>query len=237
MVLMAGTKTPVYLDAIVDEVKTKGHSLFSADKPEIAILAEIGKHLGKTFGKPAALKFWEVKFDPNGKKSKYVSPAGDTEVFQLHTDQSYEPIPARFLLIQCVKADAETFGINQLVHHADAIKSLAPETISQLQKPAFRTTPWKGPISNPSVSVLEANGTANGSIRYRNDREVSIAGTTKEATEALTKFQEALNDPAIKKDVPLKSGDILIIDNWKMLHGRSPLSGTSKRELLNLWVG
>lgn len=125
------------------------------------------------------------------------------------------------MLLYCLRSspEAKTFfaGVRRIVRRLDQ------QTREILFKPVFRTgidyifgnlktEPGNGPV----IPVLYGCHD-DPFIRY--DQELMV-GVTTEAVMALSALKSALQ--TVKQSICLRSGDLLIMDNRRVVHGRSP---------------
>lgn len=149
--------------------------------------------------------------------------ATDLEM-QLHTDH-----PRAFLIAwHCVRQSSEG-GLSLLKDAGKALEMLSPETRSELRETTMGTH-QVFPDDAARYPVL------------RNDCEVAnwIYYTPwmrrDGANEALDAFAAALEQVETTA-VRLEPGQVLLINNTRMLHGRSAIGGDKDRLLIRHWIG
>ena len=136
----------------------------------------------------------------------------------MHTETAFHRYRPTTFLLFCVREDLEA-GTN-IALLSDILPLLDPVTISTLKRhefvteidASFRSDEYS--LTPPMMSVLTLDET---SITY--DRALMV-GTTTEAEKALSILSEAID--AVTKKYYLRSGDLMIIDNKKTVHGRTP---------------
>lgn len=142
--------------------------------------------------------------------------------FPLHTEAAYWPVPPRFLILFCV---APGDG---------AQSTLLVDGSPLCREQSLTTTPWLVSSGfHPFLGTLV--DTNNGEARIRFDghcmRPLTIAGRR---TAAIVKGFIESAEPYRQA---WQTGDLLIIDNCRMLHGRgAPTGETTARLLLKLLV-
>lgn len=155
-----------------------------------------------------------------------------SERFNCHTDGYHREEPPDYVAMLCVRADAE--GGDSLVVHVDALVSrLSPAERELLREPVFPTT-------FGSAAVLTGTD-EQPQIRF-NLRE--IARFSEQADERLTdahvaaarRLDELAAEECERRKLRLAPGDCLILDNKRVLHGRTELAGESRRLLKRLWI-
>lgn len=136
---------------------------------------------------------------------------GELEV-KLHNDKSYWRVPPKYILLYMSDVKNMTGGdvlVSDLFSSYnllnDDCKKILKETNVSLSHPKNRD---QGQLQGKLINEL--NGELS-FVRYRTDL---ISGVS----EAVAKWQEQLY--RAKQEVSLTVGDLLILDNWKIAHGR-----------------
>ncbi|QIG79459.1 TauD/TfdA family dioxygenase [Stakelama tenebrarum] len=152
--------------------------------------------------------------------------------------------PPSYLILQCVQ-QAREGGESTLIDGQEVyrkVKALAPSIYQLLCEGIFHFVRSADkrlfPIEAPVFKVL-ANG--NLSIRYREEFIVSTAydGQRLRVADALRQFREqCIMHPDCGRPLMLTPGDVLIIDNFRMLHGRAGFKVVDghHRHLRRVWV-
>jgi len=184
-------------------------------------LAILAARLGKIFGYPAIENgslFQNVV--PRQGSERKQSNASSSSKLRLHTEQHFHPHSPDYILLYCLRTTpgVKTYfvSVNQLVQYLDE------QSIKILFEPLYRTgvdyifgnhdeKPGNGPVE----SVLYGSRAAP-FIRY--DRDLMI-GTTAQARKALNKVHKFFDEQ--QQHALLSAGDVLIIDNRRVVHGRS----------------
>lgn len=170
--------------------------------------------------------------EQNGALIQNVYPVKNTETQQisssskvqlgLHTETAFHRYKPTIVLLLCLRGDsnaATTYAdVSEIVEH------LSPETIETLTKPVFTTSVdesfrTKGESDMEiACSVLKGNPeTATYEICYD---EALMKGQNEQATNALGELKQAI-DKSIR-EVVLDTGDLLTMDNTRVIHGRLP---------------
>jgi len=148
--------------------------------------------------------------------------------FPLHTDGYNLADPPRLVFLLCAR-EGSTRALSYISDAWGVIESLSPDVVSRLAEPSFPSR--RGP-----VSILSR--TARGSFRVRfNEEEMERAGGPlwSEARRATAReFGRALR--ASRGELTIRSGDCLVLDNYRVCHGRAPLPAESVRVLKRVWV-
>lgn len=153
--------------------------------------------------------------------------SASNRAFPLHSDESFELQPARWVLLHCWRAAADggetrLADLHQVVAEAERTLTIA---LSQ----------WHLPYPCGDLTTLDAQRR----VRY-NRAECELAATQRgrplDSASAgwLDRFERAFERAAFS--CRLDSGDLLILDNWRVLHGRCAFSADSGRLLKRLRV-
>ena len=137
-----------------------------------------------------------------------------------HTETAFHPHKPRYVVLLCLRGDpqAETTyaDVNDVVQH------LSPDHLEVLQTSEFVTTvdPSFMTHGEPDARVIVTPLT-----RRRNDwvlvyDELLMSATTARASVALTALHAAVKQST--KHMVLRTGDLLVIDNYRAVHGRTP---------------
>lgn len=142
---------------------------------------------------------------------------------RFHTDAQYHELPERAFLLVCERP-AQDGGANLVLNleHAReaALESVGREGLDLLEQPiwswrtpsAFRTSDT--PEYSPDTAVFRADGT----VRWRFD---NLLCKTAKQTDVAARFADALDRSPHAVRVMLKPGDVLLCDNWHVLHART----------------
>ena len=137
-----------------------------------------------------------------------------------HTETAFHPFLPRYLLLLCLRGDPA--AATTLASVADVLPALDSETIATLRQPLFRTAVdesfggERGVPHGPRRPVL---GGPSDRPWLCWDEELTSAETP-EATRALASLQAAVAER--HRSIVLAEGDLLVVDNTRCVHGRSP---------------
>lgn len=195
-------------------------------------LVDFASHFGEPAfmrGRPARPTITEIRPRPNFDP---VSFAGADE-FQLHTDLSWLPdeqIP-RLMFLLCVRPEGAGGGASLQVDGWAALGLLTEAQRLELETTSVRMRSHR---DAPSVTYRDAplvKATDAGPwIRFRRDL---LEGDVPPAVAAFGSAADTLASRFY-----LKRGEVLVMDNTRMLHGREPLKAglASDRLLLRMHV-
>ena len=144
----------------------------------------------------------------------------------LHTDSSYLPIPHQLVIFQVVFADDN--GGDSILAPIDRIKgSLSAEVLACLRTSVF-------PFGQGTYPIIWASRTGDQIRYYRRqiDEALNDGATLDEhSLAALMELDHVLGDSEIFDRFHLNAGDVLFMQNRKVLHGRTGFSPDSGRLL------
>ncbi len=139
-----------------------------------------------------------------------------------HTETAFHPHKPRFLLLLCLRGNSA--AATTLCSVDDIIALLPPATVEVLRQPRFRCgvdesfgagSAW---VTEPAPVIEHA---ADGMWVLTFDGELTL-GTDARAEAAINEVNEAI--ARARTSVTLASGDLLIVDNHRAVHGRSPFT-------------
>jgi hypothetical protein len=169
-------------------------------------------------------RIMHLRYDPE-KVQLASQPAYFTsDEFPLHTDVSYVPNPPGLMLMHCVRPDPAGGGQVLLADCDAAQKLLHDEVVATLQQPDFR---FLYPPACPAGASAPAAILEQGRWRFK-FACMEFAAVNAPAVNA---FHRALL--AVCETVMLQAGDLLVVDNQRMAHGRTAFgeSGTAANNL------
>jgi hypothetical protein len=191
--------------------------------PEIKQACSTLRRMAFQYGLPTA-----YKQEQDGRLIQHIFPVQRTESaqisssskidLQLHTESAFHPYAPSFVILMCVREDLNAATTFALVD--DIVKSLDEETLFYLKEPLFVTAiddsfrTHGEPNKNILLPILTQ--TKDGlTICFD---EFFMRGKTFQAQEALDKLLESIKQNT--KEVVLQTGDVLVLDNRKLVHGR-----------------
>lgn len=141
-----------------------------------------------------------------------------------HTDSSYKDEPHELVIFQMVVSDAQ--GGNSIIAPVEDILSrIDGETRSRLRQPVF-------PLGQGTHAILWGEGDDCQIRYYRNQIDRSLEDGVELAEDdlaALAKLDRVLAQSEAFDCFHLDSGDVLFMNNRKVLHGRSGFAADSDR--------
>jgi len=148
--------------------------------------------------------------------------ASSKVVLGTHTETAFHPHKPRYVVLLCLRGDplaATTYAdIN------DIVALLSEDHLTELQKPDFMTSVDPSFMTNgePDTRVVVTPLTwSEHGWTFVYD-ELLMSGVTESANRALIALHDAVRRST--KHIILQSGDILVIDNRRAVHGRTPFN-------------
>ncbi|MET8506579.1 TauD/TfdA family dioxygenase [Streptomyces sp. NPDC004787] len=155
------------------------------------------------------------------------APSGDENLLLPHTDRGEGPEPPGLLALLCVRPATEG-GASLLASGAGLYEELAgtdPDALHELRQD-FRF--GRGPGFDRVRPVFRREA---GTLRVHYNRYWIARGQEETGTPfpparraALARMERLLQDPAMVLTVPLRRGDLLLVNNSAVLHGRTPFT-------------
>jgi alpha-ketoglutarate-dependent taurine dioxygenase len=170
--------------------------------------------------------------------------------FLPHTDGSYllglvaredgylELLPPKMLMLQCWQT-AASGGANLLLDGARVFADLARERPEDARILSTRgcVTFCRDDQIAIDCAVFQDLGDGTMMMRFRYDNTVFLADWAEDAFHALQR--DYFSNPAYQSRIALTPGQILAIDNYRMLHGREAFTndaGGAKRSMRRVWL-
>ncbi len=181
---------------------------------------QIGKPIGQKSGVVERITPRKAEeANPNSLSGKYgLAP------FPLHCDTSQWPIPCRFIILGCVHSGSQstpTFLLDRTkVSLSPTERRLATSSVFLIRngRKSFYST------------ILSSR---RNFIRYD---PACMAAIDEKGSEAIKLYDHPVHQSLIQR-ITLSVGDVLVIDNWRMLHGRGECPDVaSNRSLLRVYV-
>ncbi|MFB7784419.1 clavaminate synthase Cs1 [Streptomyces vinaceus] len=190
-----------------------------------AFLALFGRRLGLHTGY-AELRSGTVYHDvyPSPGAHHLSSETSET-LLEFHTEMAYHTLQPNYVMLACSRADHERTAKTLVGSVRKAVKLLDAATVEHLYdnaQPCEVDVAFRGGIEDPGTI-------ANVKPLY-GDREDPLLGYDRELlkpnegadAEAVAKLSDALDE--VTEAVSLVPGDVLIIDNFRTTHARTPFT-------------
>lgn len=151
----------------------------------------------------------------------------------LHTDEGYTTKIPHYVSLFCSEP-SENGGINTLVSINDVLVDINQKFSKNLEK-AFHTDAMlvesaHGKIYKPLFFYYGSNkvGIAYSPLVKRVDLSLELS-------ELFMTITDYIHDSENQFRIKLNKGDLLILDNCRMLHGRTSFDNDSKRSFQRFW--
>lgn len=157
-----------------------------------------------------------------------------------HTDSSAIERPEDFLLLGCLfNSDPAGGGESILVFLDDVLERLDAEDVALLEDETFPTVQPHEPEAVPTtIAVLRRRADGRHTIRYRAEAlEAGLASPRAEISpsrrhrDALRRIVETIESGGVQRHTRLAAGDLLVLDNARVMHGRTAISAGVRRHL------
>lgn len=153
-----------------------------------------------------------------GSANRQVSTSSSVTL-AFHTETAFHPHKPRYLLLLCLRGDP---AASTLLCSIDDVRTrLDPEIVDVLRQPRFRTRPDESFLEPGAVGAFGPRMRILDDDVFTYDEDL-MAGTDAEAQAALDRLGEVVHEAATA--VVLEAGDLLVIDNHRVVHGRSPFA-------------
>ena len=150
-----------------------------------------------------------------GLEQRQVSTSSDVQL-EWHTETAFHPHKPRYLLLLCLRGDPEARTL--LCSVDDVLPHLDDETIAILRQPRFRTRPDESFLEPGTIGELGAPLAVLDGDEFTYDEDLMV-GIDDDAQAALDRLGVAVRKHA--QAIVLEAGDLLVIDNHRVVHGRS----------------
>lgn len=154
-----------------------------------------------------------------GAESTQISTSSRVEL-QFHTETAFHPFRPRYLLLLCLRGDPQAGTLVASVY--DIVKLLSRDDRAVLRQNRFRTAVDASFLSGKTSGLGSAQPILYGTdsdLTFIYDADLMV-GIDSEAQDVLERLADAVR--ASTKSVVLDAGDLLIIDNYVAVHGRTP---------------
>ncbi|WNF30743.1 TauD/TfdA family dioxygenase [Streptomyces sp. C11-1] len=190
-----------------------------------AFLAILGRRLGLHTGY-AELRSGTVYHDvyPSPGAHHLSSETSET-LLEFHTEMAYHTLQPNYVMLACSRADHERKAQTLVGSIRKAVRLLDPETVGRLhdnKQPCEVDVAFRGGVEDPGAiaEVKPLYGPlADPLLGY--DRELLKPHPGSDA-EAVEKLSRSLDD--VTEGVFLTPGDVLVIDNFRTTHARTPFT-------------
>ena len=194
----------------------------------VNVLTAMGQRDAMPVGKLPRISKTEIRVDAqqSTRKGKVTRYSRTPDALPLHTDCSNKAIPPNLVAFAMEQPDPQGGGESIILSAADLVYELPEDLVSLLRQPVF---PFVGEKRYP---ILQGEGDDLRIRYYRNQidsalgEQYTLSDNLREALDELEHYL-ALSKRSVR--LALQPGEILIMDNQRVLHGRSAMPADSPR--------
>lgn len=175
----------------------------------------------------------------------------DNSYMPFHWDGMYKPTVPEFLLFHCVSAPStDQGGRTTFVDTTRLLKEIDPSLLEQWKAVSItyrirQVVHYGGEVHSPLIvphpngkdMTLRYNEPAVDGKRFLNQHALELHGVGEDQREPLLEsLQQHLHDPRYCYAHQWLPGDIAIVDNFALLHGREGFTSRSMRHLQRIHI-
>ena len=190
-----------------------------------AMLALVGRRLGLHTGYKelrSGTVYHDVYPSPG---AHYLSSETSETLLEFHTEMAYHTLQPNYVMLACSRADHERRAETLVGSVRKALPLIDAESRARLfdrKLPCCVDVAFRGGVPDPgAIAEVKALYGAEGDPYLGYDREL-LAPEHPEDKEAVAVLSKALDD--VTESVKLVPGDVLIIDNFRTTHARTPFT-------------
>lgn len=205
-------------------VRRQGYAFLAGDAPHAASREALAR-FGTLLALPGLAEVQSLVPREKATPNTYSGNYGCGE-FPFHTDLAHWALPPRYLVLRCVVGAEEV--PTRLVDGLDLIAAVGEHKMSRAVVRPRR--PLGGRLS--LLHLLDAHAGAK-VLRWDDLFIVPVTAEGKTAFEAVRRHLAQTERVEVTLSRP---GDTLIVDNWRMLHGRAAAAPTITRQLDRAYI-
>ena len=214
------------------------------------IMTGVADHIGgkivaegdeEVYGKAKVTKDDDLKAAQTNKIEQIVPNKGINSVptrFDIprfmHIEEAHEVNQPDTLLLMTLRGDKN--AKSAVVSVDKVLNELDEKVIEALRKPDYVLYPEEGEDGDKMISsIIGKNDKGANTLRFHSDTKYA-RGLTPEAQDALTVLRAYLSNHKNVPRIALDTGDMLISDNKRALHGTYPYHNTNKEPKDQRWL-
>ncbi len=154
-----------------------------------------------------------------GAEATQISTSSGVEL-QFHTETAFHPFRPRYLLLLCLRGDSQAGTLVASIY--DIVELLSQGDRAVLRQSRFRTAVDASFLNGKASGLGSAQPILSGTdsdLTFVYDADLMV-GIDSGAQDVLERLASAVR--ASTKCVVLEAGDLLVIDNYVAVHGRTP---------------
>jgi alpha-ketoglutarate-dependent taurine dioxygenase len=192
----------------------------------IKVLTAMGQH--NAAGELPRISKTKIQIDAtqSARKGKVTRYSRTPDALPLHTDCSNKAVPPNLVAFAMERPDPEGGGESVILSAADLVHELPEDLVSLLRQPVFPFTTKK------RYPILQGEGD-DVQIRYYRQQINSALGEpctlSDNHQEALDELERYLERSQRSVRFVMQAGEVVIMDNQRVLHGRSAMAANSPR--------
>ncbi|MEM1145848.1 MAG: TauD/TfdA family dioxygenase [Pseudomonadota bacterium] len=192
------------------------------------VLAAMGQHNAATGGELPHISKTKIRVDSkqsarNGNVTRY---SRTSDALPLHTDCSNKAVPPNLVAFAMERPDPQGGGESVMLSASDLVHDLPEDLVSLLRQPVFPFAVKK------RYPILQGQGD-DLRIRYYRQQiksalgeQCALSNNLREALDELERYLE-LSKRSVR--FAMQAGEVVIMDNQRILHGRSAMPANSPR--------
>lgn len=213
-----------------ETVAAVGYVFISGHRPDLSTVEAVS-----LLGTPVTLTGFSTiqELRPHGASSAppntYSGNFGIGE-FPMHTDLAHWAVPPRYLALRCIQGSPEvaTGIVDGNVLIGDLGRALLRRTLVQPRRP----------LRNGKQILRLLDCFEDGDAPILRWDSIFLRPATANSEVAYKQVSEYIDSMVAENVVLLTPGDTLIVDNWRMIHRRSPVPATAEnRRIDRVYMG
>jgi hypothetical protein len=174
-----------------------------------------------------------VTLDPSAEKCS--ANVRDTQAeHQLHTDEAYSSNPGKIITMRCeicAQSGGESVLVSAKAMYDAAAANLPSDQLEALFSPCLkvgRALPGSDAVQETTISIFSRLPGGRVGVRWRS-RDAYVSFVAAEATPGYLFLEEFVADPRNRFILKLSPGQVVVMDNTALLHGRLPFESSEPR--------
>jgi hypothetical protein len=194
----------------------------------IKILAAMGQHHATTGSELPRISQTKIRVDAqqSARQGNVTRYSRTPDALPLHTDCSNKAVPPNLVAFAMERPDPQGGGESVILSASDLVHDLPADLVNLLRQPVFPFTAKK------RYPILQGEGDDLRIRYYRNQIHSALGeqGTLSDhLREALDELERYLDLSQRSVRFAMQAGEVVIMDNQRVLHGRSAMPVNSPR--------
>ena len=194
----------------------------------VSVLTAMSQSDATTVGELPRISKTKIRVDAKqlARKGNVTRYSRTPDALPLHTDCSNKAIPPNLVAFAMERPDPQGGGESVILSASDLVHELPEDLVSLLRQPVF---PFTGEKQYP---ILQGEGD-DWRIRYYRNQINSALGEpctlSDKLREALDELERYVERSKQSVRFAMQAGEVVIMDNQRVLHGRSAMPADSPR--------